>query len=94
MTFFYISIFIAFLILTAVIGYNSGYVNGNRNAIDTFDDWRKSFYARYEESDKDWSEAYSELNNDWQTKYSNTVENYERQIKILNSMLEKKRGEK
>lgn len=86
--------YICGLILMAIVGYNSGYVNGSSNAIESFNDWRKSFYARYETNDKDWIEAYKAMDEDWNAKYKETVENYERQIKILKQMLEKERGEK
>lgn len=86
--------YICGLILMAILGYNSGYMNGNSDTIERFNDWRNSFYARYEANDKDWAEAYTAMQSEWLEKYKATTESYERQIKILKQMLEKERGEK
>lgn len=94
MTILKIIMYICGLILMAIVSYNAGYANGISNAIESFNDWRKSFYARYETNNKGWLEAYKAMDEDWNAKYKETVENYERQIKALTQMLEKERGEK
>lgn len=50
MTIFKFVMYIYGLILMAIVGYNSGYMNGNRDTIERFNDWRNSFYARHKET--------------------------------------------
>ena len=94
MTILRIIMYICGLILMAIIGYNLGFTNGYSNAIDNFNDWRKSFYARFEANDKDWIEAYRAMDEDWSKKHKEVIANYERQIMILKQMLKEKRGDK
>lgn len=89
-----IILIIGFLLLAAAVGYSVGYSNGSNDTIESCKDRFESIYALAEQQNEDWATTCNDINESWREKYSKAKEDYERQIKILNQMLEKERGKK
>lgn len=77
------------VVITYVYGYNDG-CKSNEFWKDTVEKYKDLL----ERQNNDWAEAYTDLQREWLEKYEAKSEYCERQIKILEQMLEKERGEK
>lgn len=77
------------VVITYVYGYNDG-----RKSNEFWKDTVEKYKDLLERQNNDWTEAYIDLQREWRKKYEAKSEYCERQIKILEQMLEKERGEK
>lgn len=77
-----IAILIVFIVYVG--GYNDGCKNNN-----LWKDTVEKYKTLLEQQNNDWKKAYTDMQREWLEKYKAKSEYYERQIKILEQMLEK-----